>query len=52
MPYILIRQKVQDFAEWKAVFDEHGTIRKATGSKGGYLLRNNEESPLPLRGEG
>ena len=43
MPYILIRQKVRDFAEWKAVFDEHGTMRKATGSKGGYILRNNDD---------
>lgn len=42
MPYILIRQKVRDFAEWKTVFDEHGAMRKAMGSKGGYLLRNND----------
>ncbi len=40
MPYILVRHKVEDYAKWKSLFDEHGAARKASGSKGGYLLRN------------
>ena len=40
MPYILVRHKVEDYAKWKPIFDEHGAARKAIGSKGGYLLRN------------
>jgi uncharacterized protein (DUF1330 family) len=43
MPYILIRHKVKDYAKWKPVFDEHGATRKASGSKGGYLLCNTED---------
>ncbi len=44
MPYILIRHKVKDYTEWKPVFDEHGATRKASGSKGGYLLRNIDDA--------
>ncbi len=40
MPYILVRHKVADYTKWKPVFDEHGTSRQASGSKGGYLFRN------------
>ena len=40
MPWIFVRHKVQDYAKWKPVFDEHGSTRKAIGSKGGYLFRN------------
>ena len=44
MPYILIRHKVKDYTKWKPVFDEHGATRKASGSKGGYLLRNVDDA--------
>jgi hypothetical protein len=40
MPYLLVRHRVNDFATWKAVFDEQAKTRKASGSKGGYLFRN------------
>lgn len=40
MPYLLIRHKVEDYAKWKPVFDDHSNARKAAGSKGGYLFRN------------
>lgn len=40
MPYLLVRQKVKDYAKWKPVFDEDGTRRKASGSRGGRLFRN------------
>ncbi|MHC4218676.1 MAG: antibiotic biosynthesis monooxygenase [Planctomycetota bacterium] len=40
MAYLLVRHKVQDFATWKAAFDDHGSDRKASGSMGGLLFRN------------
>jgi heme-degrading monooxygenase HmoA len=43
MPYVLIRHKVEDYAKWKPVFDEHGATRKASGSKGGHLFRNADD---------
>jgi heme-degrading monooxygenase HmoA len=43
MPYLLVRHKVADYARWKPIFDEHGAARKASGSKGGLLLRNAED---------
>lgn len=43
MAYLLVRQKVKDFVNWKAVFDEHGSARKASGSKGGYLFRSTND---------
>ena len=43
MPYILIQHRVEDYAKWKPVFDEHGATRKAKGSKGGHLFRNADD---------
>ncbi len=43
MPYMMIRHKVKDFSAWKTVFEEHGGTRAAAGSKGGYLLRNQDD---------
>ena len=40
MPYILIHHKVQDYAKWKSVFDEHASTRKSGGSKGGWLFQS------------
>ena len=42
--YFLVRSKVEDYAKWKPVFDEMGTARKAASSKGGYVLRNINDS--------
>jgi heme-degrading monooxygenase HmoA len=43
MPYVLVRAKVEDYAKWKTVFDQHGATRQASGSKGGYLFRNADD---------
>jgi heme-degrading monooxygenase HmoA len=43
MPYLLVRHKVEDFARWKPIFDEHGATRKAAGSRGGRLFRSVED---------
>lgn len=40
MAYLLQVVKAEDFDKWKRVFDERATIRKASGSRGGRLLRN------------
>ena len=40
MAYILVRHKVENYAKWKPLFDEHMSTRKASGSKSGMLLRN------------
>jgi len=39
MTYLLVRHKVEDYAKWKPVFDEHGAARKAGGSKGARVFR-------------
>ena len=44
MPYTLVRVTFQDFAKWKAVFDEAGTLRKAYGSQGVRVFRNVDKS--------
>jgi heme-degrading monooxygenase HmoA len=43
MPFLLIRHKVEDFARWKPIFDEHGAARKTGGSKGGWLFRSADD---------
>ncbi len=43
MPYLLVRSKIQDYAKWKPVFDEHAPTREAMGSKGGYVFRNADD---------
>ena len=39
MPYICVRHKVEDWAKWKPIFDEHGATRKAAGSEGTHIFR-------------
>lgn len=43
MPHIIIKHKVEEYAKWKPVFDEHGATRKAFGSKGGYVFRSDDD---------
>lgn len=40
MPYLLIRQNVADYEQWKLAFDSHSVTRQANGSRGGHLFRN------------
>ena len=40
MPYALVRLTVEDYAKWKPVFDEVGSLRQSSGSKGGYVFRD------------
>ena len=43
MAYVLFHTKVEDYAKWKPVFDEHGAARQAAGSKGGYLFQSADD---------
>ena len=43
MTYVVVRHKVEDYAEWKPVFDEHEATRKAVGGKGYLILRNSDD---------
>ena len=40
MPYMFVRHKVEDYERWKPVFEEHGSTRRESGSKGVRLFRN------------
>ncbi len=40
MPYLLIRHKVADYAQWKPGFDADSVNRQVSGSQGGQLFRN------------
>lgn len=40
----MVIHSVEDYAKWKIVFDEHGTIRKAKGSKGATIMSNQNVS--------
>lgn len=43
MANLLVRNKVEDYATWKPVFDKHSEMRKAAGSKGGRLFHNADD---------
>ena len=40
MTYVLVIHKVEDYNKWKPVYDEHGAVRKANGSKGAFVFHN------------
>ena len=44
MPYILVRQDVENFNQWKAVFNQHEETREDAGSLG-YQLLNSIDNP-------
>ena len=41
---ICVSHTADDYDKWRPVFDEHETMRKAGGSKGGRVFRNAENS--------
>src|SRR5712692_676409 len=43
MSYVMVTQKVADYARWKPIFDADGANRQAGGSKGGQLLRSADD---------
>ena len=53
MPYVMVKQKVVEYARWKTNFDADDANREIAGSKGGQLFRSaddpNEVIVLPTR---
>lgn len=47
IPYVLARHKVEDYARWKAAFDEGVAMRKAGGEKS-YRIFQTVEDPNNL----
>ena len=43
MPYLLVRQKFENYKRWKPIFDEHGAARQENGGQGGTLYRNADD---------
>ena len=40
MPYMIIRNEIEDYARWKPIFDDHGPTRAEFGSTGYQLMRS------------
>ena len=40
MPYLLMRQNVADYAQWKAAFDGSAGDRERVGCKGGQVFQS------------
>lgn len=43
MAHVLVRQKVEDFAQWKRAFDVDAIVREDGGSQGGYVFQRTDD---------
>ena len=43
MPYVMVKQKVVEYARWKTNFDADDANREIAGSKGGQLFRSADD---------
>ncbi len=43
MTYVMVLHHVEDYDRWKPVFDGDSVTRKDRGSKGAFILRNNDD---------
>jgi hypothetical protein len=43
MPHLLVRHRVEDYARWRPIFDDHAAFREQYGSRGGHVLRNADD---------
>ncbi|WP_435347127.1 DUF1330 domain-containing protein [Haloarchaeobius sp. HRN-SO-5] len=43
MPYLLIDHTVEDYEEWKPLFDDHTSTRAESGSEGGQVFHKEGE---------
>ena len=43
MSYVMVKQKVADYARWKPIFDADGANRETGGSQGGHLFRSADD---------
>ena len=44
MAHIIVWHQVEDFDQWKSKFDEHASVREASGSRGGTVYRSTDDS--------
>ncbi len=44
MPYMLVQHAVEDFAEWKAVFDGAASMRQDAGEKSAQIFHDAEDA--------
>ena len=44
MPHLLVRHRVEDYARWRPIFDDHASFREQYGSKGGQVFRNADDT--------
>ena len=44
MPHLLVRHRVEDYARWRPIFDDHASFRGRYGSTGGLVFRNADDS--------
>ena len=43
MTTLAVRHSVSDYDTWKAVFDEHGAVRRSNGATGHRILRDGND---------
>lgn len=43
MPFMIIRNEVEDYDRWKPIFDDHGPTRAEFGSTGYQLMRSADD---------
>lgn len=43
MAFLIIRQKVKDYQQWKRAFSSAAALRKASGEKGCHIFRSPED---------
>lgn len=43
MPHLLVRHRVEDYARWRPIFDDHASMREQYGSSGGQVFRNADD---------
>ncbi|MBL8130002.1 MAG: hypothetical protein U0Z70_16295 [Thermomicrobiales bacterium] len=46
MPSLLIHHRVADYDAWSTVFAEHEVVRRANGSRGGWILRTADSGEI------
>ena len=43
--YVIVHHKVEDYAKWRSVFDEHAEVRKNAGATGNNRVFQSVDDP-------
>lgn len=46
MAFLVVTHKIQDYVQWKRVFDESEELRHEHGVRGGWILRDQKDKNL------